>query len=595
MGGPTHGQVFISYSHADVDYARALKDALKENGYNVWWDEDLAANDAFRIKIGEVIDEAVSVIVVWSDNASQSHWVREEAHSGLMGDKLVATCAPGFNLNNIPYGFRELHTMPVTETEAILHSLARTGVRIKAPEGKLPTAASVPTPVPMAEAGVPQSLIAIAIFIVASMIGFTMIAVASSIGIGWIHWTPQAGAELLTTGVKEVGFFMTPNWSLVVMGLMPMAWTLMFLSLSESRLASVEMVRRRMLVTRDLKPIGLDNPNFVRMQKHIKMFVIGGIAIVSGLAMVLAISDYIQVSGSVYGDAAMVEKLNAIDESGLPLNHPDIERDWSVAALLSTDKPGGINASQNNAFTLTAYVLYVGLGIGSLFSFGLVFMGLGATFMSGVAQNYGLAVIPDIDSDDKRCGFEVVQRFFSYAFAVAFIACLICFFVVIQNAYLRSPDESLMAFLAPDMAAYGNAQSLSMKLDALVGFLFAGSVSSSATQNVYIWIFEFFIIFVFTGGFLALLRQGAENGKSIIFDELRNIGFARLQKLTGKNEEQIGERLSGLKIWPLRHPSLKTSLGGVVLLIFSFVFYKLGMLIMLGMCVLLPLTLWRST
>ncbi len=592
MGGQSDGQVFISYSHADVEHARALKDALKEHGYNVWWDEDLVADEAYRIKIGEVIEASASVIVIWSETAVQSHWVREEAHSGIMNGKLVAACVPGFSMTKIPYGFRELHTMPVTEPEAILPALARAGVRVAAPAAQQPAAA---LPAQAATTGIPQSLIAIAIFIVASMIGFTMIAVASMIDIGWLRWVPVAGAERLDAGSKEVGFFMTLNWSLVVTVLMPVAWTLMFLSLAEARRASIEMVRRRMLVTTDLKPVTPDNPGFVRMQKHIRMFVTGGIAIVTALALALSYADYVQVSGNVYGDAEMAEKLNVIGAGGVPLDDPDIERDWSVAAFLTTDKPASIDPALNRAFTLFAYLIYVGAGIGSLFSFGLVFMGLGTTFMNGVAQNYGLAILPDIDSDDRRCGFEVVQTFFAYALAVAFIACIICYLIVVQNAYLRSPDASLFAFLAPDLAAFGDAASAPAKIDALTGFLFAGTVSSSASQNVYIWIFEFFIVFVFIGGFTLLLRQGAHNGRKIVLNELRAIGFARLQLLTGKSEGEIASRLNGMNVWPLRYPGLKASFAIVAFLALSFVFYKLGALIMLGLSVWLHFALWRSS
>lgn len=378
------------------------------------------------------------------------------------------------------------------------------------------------------------------------------------------------------------------------MALMPIAWTLMFLSLSESRRASREMVRRRMLVTGDLKAISLDNPNFLRMQSHIRMFVIGGIVIVTTLALVLAMADYTQVSGSPYGNPTIAEKMNAIDETGLPLDHPEIERDWSVAAFLATDRPNTVDPALNNAFTLSAYVIYVGLGIGSLFSFGLVFLGLGSTFMSGVAQNYGLAVVPELDSADRRCGFEVVETFFSYAFAVAFIACLICYFIVMQNAYLRSPDPSLFAFLAPDLGEFASAASLPAKIDALFGFAFSGAVSMSASQNVYIWIFEFFIVFVFIGGFILLLRQGAQSGAAIVLGELRNIGLARLRQLTGRSDEEIKSRVAGLRTWPLRHPGPRESLAMVALILSSFVFYKLGTLIMLALCVWLPMALWRS-
>lgn len=124
------GQVFISYAHEDVAHAKGLRDALTDCGYSVWWDEELIANDAYRIKIGETITDAAAVVVIWSDASIASHWVREEALSGLLNQKLVATCVPGFNRNKIPYGFREINTEFVDQTDDILKALSRRGAKI---------------------------------------------------------------------------------------------------------------------------------------------------------------------------------------------------------------------------------------------------------------------------------------------------------------------------------------------------------------------------------------------------------------------------------------------------------------------------------
>ncbi len=456
---------------------------------------------------------------------------------------------------------------------------------------------AAPMPVaaaPGVQSGVPQPLIAIALFMVTTIIGVIVVFAANAIDIGWFTWTPAAGAKVLDTGSKEVGFFLALNWSVTALLLMPLAWTLIYLALSEASDAWTEMARRRMLVTADFTPVDAAHPNFLRMQNHIRLFVLGGITGVTALMLTLAYLDYAQVAGSFYGDAAEMEKFDRLDDQGYPLSQPDLERDWMVASFLSSPGADPVDAGANRAFSLAAYLIYVGIGIGSLLSFGLVIIGLGATFMRGIAQNYGLLVIPDLTSDDRRCGFEVVRRFFTFAIVAALIGCVMIYLMGIQNIYLRSPAESIFAFLTPDMAAFNDAANWRDNIDALFGFLFSESVAKG-TRNIYVWFFGFLIFAVFIGGFMLFLRQGALLGKSLILDEMRANGFERLQKLTHKDEETVTDQLAGLHIWPLEQPDLRASLGILLLMIASFIFYKLGVVIVLGLCLATPFMLLRSS
>lgn len=443
------------------------------------------------------------------------------------------------------------------------------------------------------DARVPQPLIAIAIFALATMVGMTMMVVANAIHIGWFSWSPSAGAEQLQTGVKEIGFFSALNWSVAALVLMPIAWALIYLAITEARDAWAEMVRRRMLVTKDFVPIDASHSGFRRMQKHIRLFVFVGIIAVTALTLALALSDYAQVADRFYDNSAEAEKLDRIDDAGYELGAPSFERDWMVAALLSTPKPEKVKAGPNRAFSFAAYAIYVGFGVGSLLSFGLVSLGLGATFMRGIAQTYGLSIIPDINSNNKRCGFEVLRRFFIYAYAVAFIGCVLCYLMGIQNIYLRSPDASIFAFLSPDPKAFSTANDWRESADALFGFLFADSVAKG-TRNVYVWIFGFFIFAVFIGGFILFVRQGALLGKSLVLDELRSSGLKRLQNLTHKDESAITSQLAALNIWPLIQPDPRASIAIVLLLVASFIFYKIGVLIVLVLSIAVPIALWKS-
>ncbi|NOX95677.1 MAG: hypothetical protein GXP04_11470, partial [Alphaproteobacteria bacterium] len=392
---------------------------------------------------------------------------------------------------------------------------------------------------------------------------------------------------------KEVGFYYALNWSFATLFLMPAAWTLIYLALSGLRNAWADMASRRMLVTNNFTPVAADHPGFRTLQNHLRLFVVGGIVTVTTLMVVLSMSDHAQVAGQFYGDTGKTAKLDRIDAEGYALETANIERDWMVASFLSTPKPDKVEVNLNNAFSLTTYMIYVGFGIGSLFSFGLVMIGVGAAFMRGVAQNYGLQIIPSLASDDRRCGFEVMQRFFTYAYLVAFIGCVMIYLMGIQNIYLRSPDPNIFVFLAPDLTAFENPSNWRDRIDAAIGFLFSDNVAKG-TRNAYAWIFGFFIFAIFIGGFMFFLRQGAAHGRRVVLTEIRSRGVLRLEALTNKDEQTVIAQLNKMRIWPLDQPSLKASLIIVGLLVASFIFYKLGVLIVLGLCVALPVHLWRS-
>ncbi|MBZ0295121.1 MAG: TIR domain-containing protein [Anaerolineae bacterium] len=78
-------KVFISYSSQDKNYADLIHGTLEAAGHRVWMDRTgLHGGDAWLQAIQQNILEADTMIVIWSANALQSRWVRDEltfAHS----------------------------------------------------------------------------------------------------------------------------------------------------------------------------------------------------------------------------------------------------------------------------------------------------------------------------------------------------------------------------------------------------------------------------------------------------------------------------------------------------------------------------------
>lgn len=81
--------VFISYSRENGDRVRLLADKVRELGYHLWWDDELPPHKSYGDVITEKIGSAKAAIVVWSETAVQSEWVRAEADVARNQKKLI--------------------------------------------------------------------------------------------------------------------------------------------------------------------------------------------------------------------------------------------------------------------------------------------------------------------------------------------------------------------------------------------------------------------------------------------------------------------------------------------------------------------------
>jgi hypothetical protein len=90
MGGPVP-DVFISYSRHDQEAVARLAQKVEAAGYDVWWDAELPPHKSYGDVITEKIGAAKAAIVVWSETASASEWVRAEADVARNQKKLIQT------------------------------------------------------------------------------------------------------------------------------------------------------------------------------------------------------------------------------------------------------------------------------------------------------------------------------------------------------------------------------------------------------------------------------------------------------------------------------------------------------------------------
>ena len=102
--------VFISYSRANETVVRGLAEAVACEGYSVWWDEALPPHLSYSDVITGEIGAAKAVIVVWSERAIASEWVRAEADLARNQKKLVQTSIDG---RMPPMPFNQLHFVSI--------------------------------------------------------------------------------------------------------------------------------------------------------------------------------------------------------------------------------------------------------------------------------------------------------------------------------------------------------------------------------------------------------------------------------------------------------------------------------------------------
>jgi len=75
---------FLSHNRRDKDFARSLGVQLQLVGVEVWFDEwEIRAGDSIPGKINEALENFDTFILVWSEHAAGSNWVRAELEAAL--------------------------------------------------------------------------------------------------------------------------------------------------------------------------------------------------------------------------------------------------------------------------------------------------------------------------------------------------------------------------------------------------------------------------------------------------------------------------------------------------------------------------------
>ena len=110
--------IFISYSSEDRGKAKDIADALKRQGFSVWWDRSILPGETFDTVIEDALEAAKCVIVLWSKTSVSKEWVRTEASEGKQRGILIPVLIER-NVR-IPIEFRRMQAADLIDWERIL-------------------------------------------------------------------------------------------------------------------------------------------------------------------------------------------------------------------------------------------------------------------------------------------------------------------------------------------------------------------------------------------------------------------------------------------------------------------------------------------
>lgn len=77
-----NGRVFISYERGDAEIAASLRQALRAENFDVWWDEELRSGQQWAETIDTELTDAKAIVALWSERSVKSDWVCHEASIG---------------------------------------------------------------------------------------------------------------------------------------------------------------------------------------------------------------------------------------------------------------------------------------------------------------------------------------------------------------------------------------------------------------------------------------------------------------------------------------------------------------------------------
>lgn len=117
-------RVFLSYTRSDLEAAKSLEQALVAAGAKVWRDQEgLYGGARWPKAIGEAIASSITLVLVWSAYAAQSHFVEFEWTTALALRKSIVPCL--LDDTPLPPSLRAVHWVACKDLQAALPAIIR--------------------------------------------------------------------------------------------------------------------------------------------------------------------------------------------------------------------------------------------------------------------------------------------------------------------------------------------------------------------------------------------------------------------------------------------------------------------------------------
>lgn len=139
------GTIFISYARPTARRAHAIARALEAQGWSPWIDDRLVSGRSFTDEIQQALEASDVVLVLWSEAAAASDWVRAEAGRAHEAGKLVQIRIDG---SKLPLPFDQYHCLDFSRWRgtakepvwrALVESLAAAAANAAQHETRAPT------------------------------------------------------------------------------------------------------------------------------------------------------------------------------------------------------------------------------------------------------------------------------------------------------------------------------------------------------------------------------------------------------------------------------------------------------------------------
>lgn len=101
-------KVFISYARETLVEAKLVAAAVEQHGYKVWFDQSLLSHRSYTDLIEEELSSSDAALILWSEAATQSEWVRSEANRAREDRKLVQI---SLDQCRLPMPFDQIHSI----------------------------------------------------------------------------------------------------------------------------------------------------------------------------------------------------------------------------------------------------------------------------------------------------------------------------------------------------------------------------------------------------------------------------------------------------------------------------------------------------